>query len=495
MSEWIKQAVFYHIYPIGFCGAPTKNNEEPLQHRILKIKELIPHLSECGINAIYLGPVFESSEHGYDTKDYFKIDTRLGDEHSFKEVCDSLHEAGIKVVLDGVFNHVGREFWAFKDVQQKKWDSPYCDWFMNLNFNGHSPMGDDFWYEGWNGHYNLVKLNLRNPDVCDMLIKAVFYWMDTFHINGLRLDAADVMDRDFFKRLRSEVKNKDPEFWLMGEVIHGDYKLWINDQMLDSTTNYECYKGLYSSHNDENYFEIAHSFNRQFSHGGIYEGIYLYNFTDNHDVNRLASTLRDESHLYNVYTLLFTMPGIPSIYYGSEMGIKGIKERWSDEPLRPCIPIEDFKMNELSRHIAKLAEIKKSSPALASMNYEQICIRNKQFVFKRSCEQETLFTAANLEHQEISISFRFDEPLTDLLTMQTFEPENGQINIILEPTSAMILSNRQIEKVKIKKKITKEEKPQQTYRFIEEIESLDNHQIFYIYEDEQHHRYLSAKKF
>ena len=224
------------------------------------------------ISAVYLGPVFESVEHGYDTIDYKLVDNRLGTNDDLKEVCKALHEAGMKVILDGVFNHVGRDFWAFKDIQEKGQGSQYCDWFANLNFGGSSPCGDPFWYEGWNGFYNLVKLNLRNPAVCDYLIDAVDYWINEFDIDGIRFDAADCLDFDFIKRIHYFTKGKKNDFWLMGEIIHGDYNRWANSEMFDSVTNYECYKGIYSSHNTKNYFEIDYSINRQFgSNGAIYK--------------------------------------------------------------------------------------------------------------------------------------------------------------------------------------------------------------------------------
>lgn len=492
--SWVNSSVFYHIYPLGFCGAPMHNDQGETVNRILKIKEWIPHFLQLGVNALYLGPVFEASEHGYDTKDYFKIDRRLGSNEAFKEVCDACHEAGIRIVLDGVFNHVGREFWAFQDVQEKKWDSPYCDWFMNLNFNGRSPMNDDFWYEGWNGHYNLVKLNLRNPQVCDMIMEAIFSWIDQFHIDGLRLDAADVMDKDFFKRLRHECKQKKADFWLMGEVIHGDYKNWVNEQMLDSTTNYECYKGIYSSHNDENYFEIGYSLNRQFGNGGIYKDLCLYNFVDNHDVNRLGSTLRQIEHLNNCYSLLFTMPGIPSIYYGSEVGISGIKVNGSDAGLRPCLTLDDVKANAFSEHIAKLARIKQSQPAMHGLNYEQICVRNKQFVYKRSCDTQTIFAAFNLDQESYVISIPFTEPLTDLLTMQVYQSEHGQVEIEIPPFSSLILCDKPAE-FKVSEVINHEPvKAKEQWKLLETLKDMDNEQLYYVYENERHEKRVSLKK-
>ena len=440
--DWITKAVFYHIYPLGFCGAPRFNADGERVNRIEKLVDWIPHLKELGVNAVYLGPVFESSEHGYDTKDYYQIDKRLGDSHAFRTVCGRLHESGIRVVLDGVFNHVGREFWAFRDVQQNGRGSRYCGWFHNLSFGGGSPMGDPFWYDAWEGHFNLVKLNLKNPEVVDHLLGAVGSWIQDFGIDGLRLDAADCVDPDFFRRLRSFCKEKKPDFWLMGEIIHGDYNRWANPEMLDSVTNYECYKGIYSSHNTKNYFEIDYSINRQSGSNAIYPGLNLYNFVDNHDVNRIASTLQNPEHIYNVYTLLYSMPGIPSIYYGGEFGIKGIKENNSDDNLRPCLDLDNIpdKNMRLYEHIVKLGRIYKAFPALRTGKYFTILIKNQQMLFLKELNDQQVFVALNLEDKEYELSFSTNRTaLVDALSGRQVSVGNGAASVKMPPYSSMII--------------------------------------------------------
>lgn len=443
MNSWINEAVFYHIYPLGFTGSPQYNDGKQ-EYRLDKIKEWIPHMREMNITALYLGPVFDSSKHGYDTKDYYKVDTRLGDNESFKEICKQLHENGIRIVLDGVFNHVGREFWAFKDVQEKGSASEYCSWFYNLNFGGNSPCGDPFWYEGWNGHYELVKLNLQNPAVVDHLIGAVGMWMDEFGIDGLRLDAADCIDFSFFRRLREFCKSKRGDFWLMGEIIHGDYSRWANPDMLDSVTNYECYKGIYSSHNDHNYFEIAHSLQRQFANGGIYKNIYTYNFLDNHDVNRVASNLKDKIHLRNCYTILYTMPGAPSVYYGSEWGMEGQRTQNSDDALRPCLDINNIpnKDEELCDFIGKLGAIRLALPALKNGSFENSTIKNEQLVYCRRAEGQTVYVALNLSDREERVGFNVDGgygKLTDVLNDNEIFEASGYVEVPIPAHSARIL--------------------------------------------------------
>ena len=300
---WAYNETFYQIYPIGFCGAPVHNDGVTVP-RIRKIADWSEYLEELGIGSIILNPIFESDNHGYDTRDYKTIDCRLGTNEDFIAVCKELHAHHVKIMLDGVFNHVGRGFWAFRDVQEKKWDSPYKDWF-HISFDGNSCYNDGFWYEGWEGHFELVKLNLQNPAVVDYLLECVRFWIEEFDIDGLRLDVAYSLDHNFMRRLRCFCEELKPGFALIGEVLFGDYNLIVNDEMLHSCTNYECYKGIHSSFNSMNLFEIAHSLNRQYGpeQWCIYRGKHLMNFVDNHDVTRIASILTNPEHLPLICTL------------------------------------------------------------------------------------------------------------------------------------------------------------------------------------------------
>ncbi len=444
--NWVNESVFYHIYPLGFAGAPRVNDGKK-EYRLDKVKDFIPHLKEMNVNAVYFGPVFMSTTHGYDTNDYYTIDNRLGDNESFASICDELHKNGIRVVLDGVFNHVGRGFWAFKDVQEKRESSPYCSWFQRIDFGGNNGYNDGFWYEGWEGNYDLVKLNLRHPDVKKHIFDAVSMWMDKFHINGLRLDVAYCMDLDFLRELRGFVKSRDNNFWLMGEIIHGDYNRIANPDILDSCTNYECYKGIYSAHNDHNYFEIAHSLNRQFGNGGIYRNIYTYNFVDNHDVNRISSTVRELDNIKNCYSVEYFMPGVPSVYYGSEWGIRGMKNNTEyDAPLRPCVNIEDAEDNELYRHICRLGAVRRSFKALQYGSYDNVVIRNEQLVFKRKFENETIYIALNLTGNSVNTGFNTDGgcKLYDVMdNCKEYSVDNNYVNIDIPAhgTRVLYLSN------------------------------------------------------
>ena len=440
--SFIHESIVYNIYPLGYCGAP-KENDHVQSYRLDKILDSIDHFKQLGVNVMLFNPVFESSRHGYDTIDYRRVDCRLGDNASFKKICDTLRANGIRVILDGVFNHVGREFFAFKDVQEKKWDSPYCGWFQNLNFGGSSPLGDPFWYEGWAGHYDLVKLNLQNPEVVQYLLDSVCFWIGEFGIDGLRLDAADVMDCEFFKKLRHTCKSKKPDFWLYGEMVGGDYNRLVSGEMLDSVTNYECYKGIYSSHNDHNYFEIAHSLNRQFANGGIYQNLYTFNFVDNHDVNRIASELRDKNHLYNVYTMMYTMPGVPSIYYGSEYAVEGKRTWESDYDLRPCLDLNNVPNAnyQLFDHIAKLSRVRLALEGLKYGKFENVNIQNEKLVYKRFTDNQTVFVMFNLTDRWERLGFdsRCSAKLTDVMNNNEVFECGGWCEIDMPPYSSRIL--------------------------------------------------------
>lgn len=399
---WAYESVFYQIYPLGFCGAPFEN-DGIAQNRIEKVNEWIPHMVKLGIDAIYFSPMFESDTHGYDTRDYTKIDCRLGSNEEFAEVCKNLHEAGIKVVLDGVFNHVGRGFWAFQDVLKNRENSPYKDWF-HINFGGNSNYNDGFWYEGWEGHFELVKLNLRNEAVINHIFDAIKGWVEQFDIDGLRLDVAYCLDHDFLRRLRSFCDGLKPEFFLVGELLHGDYNQFVSDDKLHSCTNYECYKGLFSSFNSMNMFEITHSLLRQFGpeNWTLYKGKHLLAFVDNHDVSRIATLLTNKKHLPLIYALLFGMPGIPCVYYGSEWGAEGDKKN-GDPSLRLCY--EEPEENDLTEWIAKLAKAHKESDALCNGTFRSVVLTNKQVIFERKTDKERVLVAINADSEPYTAHF------------------------------------------------------------------------------------------
>ncbi len=409
MPSWASDAIVYHLYPLGLCGAPARNDfHSPPVSRLARLRGWTPHLRALGMNAVYLGPVFESGTHGYDTADYTRVDRRLGTNADLRQWRDELHAAGIRLVVDTVFHHVGRDFWAFQDLRARGEQSRYRDWFAGGDFRQRGPLGDAFAYETWRGHASLVKWNLRNPEVRAYLFGVVEGWISAFGIDGLRLDVAEDMDLDFLRELAAWRHRVKPDLWLLGEAIHGDYRRLVNPQTLDSATNYECYKGLYSSHNDRNYFELAHSLHRQFGEGGLYKDLSLYAFVDNHDVDRIASTLREPAHLVPLHVLLFGMPGVPSLYYGSEWGLTGQKRGGDDAPLRPAL--EAPGESPLTSLVARLARIRHATPALRRGNYRQLFVASEQFAFAREYEGQRVLVAVNAAPTPATLSLEAGRP-------------------------------------------------------------------------------------
>lgn len=397
---WYDEAVFYHIYPFGLTGAPKQNPYSEPVHRLNTVLPWISHIKKIGCTAIYIGPLFESVGHGYETTDYKKLDSRLGTNEDLTNFVKECHTQGIRVILDGVFNHTGRDFFAFRDIQKNRENSPYKDWYCNVNFWGNNEYNDGFSYENWGGYNLLAKLNQNNPAVRDYICDVIRFWVSEFDIDGIRLDAADVLNFEYMQTLRRVANEVKKDFWLMGEVIHGDYTRWVNEGTLHSVTNYHLHKALYSGHNDHNYFEIAHTVKRLYEMGGCRpDGLKLYNFVDNHDVERIYTKLSNKAHFTPVHILLYTLPGIPSIYYGSEFAIEGRKEKFSDDSLRPALSLSDYtdavSENPHTRLITALGRIRQTTPALSYGSYRELLLKNRQYAFSRSHNGTDILVTVN----------------------------------------------------------------------------------------------------
>ena len=440
MSTWYERGVFYHM---GMTGAPRHNDATEVTNRFAELLQWILHIRSLGCNAIYIGPLFESTSHGYDTRDYKLVDRRLGDNESFKVFVKQCHDSGIRVVVDGVFNHTGREFFAFKDIQEKKWDSPYKDWYKGVNFDWQGPCGDPFGYDAWQGHFELPCLNLFNPAVRSYLFDVIRFWVDEFDIDGIRLDCANVLDFNFMKEMRQETARMKEDFWLMGEVIHGDYSRWVNPQMLHSVTNYELHKSLYSGFNDHNFFEIAHNVRRLEAIGR-----QLYTFVDNHDEDRIASKLKLKEHLLPIYLCLFTLPGIPSIYYGGEWGVEGKRTSTSDEALRPAIPISqsDERNCELTQFICAVGRIHDENEEFHGGRYQELLLTNRQYAFARHGADSVIITAVNNDGNDVEIDVPVPIPAKEAVDLLEDGPgrsilpvANGKVHIKLRGNRGAVL--------------------------------------------------------
>jgi cyclomaltodextrinase len=386
MEHWIESALIYHLLPLAALGAPKANPGGDPVPRIRQLAGWIDPARRIGADTLLLGPLWESVSHGYDTTDYTVLDRRLGTNADLAEALAAWKAAGFRLVFDGVFNHCGRGFGPFVDLVAHGRHSAYRDWFAGIDFDQRSPLGDPFGYEGWAGHHSLVKYNLKNPDLKARLFEAVGGWIDRYDLDGLRLDAADVMDHDFLRELAMFCRSQKSDFWLMGEVVHGDYRQWAPGAGLDAVTNYELYKGMWSSLHDGNYFEVAWSLNRQFGPEGVYRGQLYSTFGDNHDVDRVASSLDEPAHLYPHAIVQATVPGVPTVYYGSEAGISGKRTAHSDDALRPALTpgdVDTLPQQALRGVWARLAGLRRRLAALRTGDYAQAFVAGRQFAFWR----------------------------------------------------------------------------------------------------------------
>lgn len=438
--SWYNETIFYHIYPLGLTGAPKTNNYSAPVSRLNTLLPWIDHIKEIGCTALYIGPLFESVGHGYETTDYKKLDSRLGTNEDLKNFVAVCHEKGIKVIFDGVFNHTGRDFFAFKDIQQNREHSRYLNWYCNINFGGNNEYNDGFSYENWGGYNLLVKLNQRNPEVQNYICDVIRFWVSEFDVDGIRLDAADVLDFDFMRALRRTAAEVKEDFWLMGEVIHGDYSRWVNGETLHSVTNYALHKALYSGHNDHNYFEIAHTVKYLQNMGNL----DLYNFVDNHDVERIYTKLSNKAHFAPVHVLLYTLPGVPSIYYGSEFGIEGKKEKFSDDSLRPALNLKDYAdaitTNPNTALIAALGKVRQHTPALSYGSYTELHLTNRQFAFARDLDGVRVIVTVNNDDNAAGMSLPAGNcaEYVGTLTGQKVSVEGGRINVTVAANSGEI---------------------------------------------------------
>lgn len=438
--SWYNEAIFYHIYPLGLTGAPKENDYGTPVHRLNTLLPWIDHIKEIGCTALYIGPLFESVGHGYETTDYRKLDSRLGTNEDLTNFVKACHDKGIRVIFDGVFNHTGRDFFAFKDIQKNRKNSPYVNWYCNVNFGGNTEYNDGFSYENWGGYNLLVKLNQRNPEVQKYICDVIRFWVSEFDVDGIRLDAADVLDFDFMRILRRTADEVKKDFWLMGEVIHGDYSRWVNGQTLHSVTNYALHKALYSGHNDHNYFEIAHTVKYLQNMGDL----DLYNFVDNHDVERIHTKLINKAHFAPVHVLLYTLPGVPSIYYGSEFGIDGKKEKFSDASLRPALDLKDYAdavtTNPYTALIAALGKVRQKTPALSYGSYSELALTNRQFAFARDLDGVRVIVTVNNDDSdaEMNLPTGTAPEYVGALTGKRVSAQGGRIRVNVAPNSGEI---------------------------------------------------------
>jgi cyclomaltodextrinase / maltogenic alpha-amylase / neopullulanase len=328
MQRWIDHAVWWHAYPLGFVGAEplALPAGAPPVPRLDRLGPWLDYLVDLGCNGLALGPVFASGSHGYDTVDHLRIDPRLGDDAAFDRLVEACRGRGVRLLLDGVFNHVGRDFPRFAQAQADGPDSPAGSWFR--------------WQDGqpevFEGHDLLVAFDHEAPAVREYVASVMIHWLDR-GADGWRLDAAYEVPPSFWAAVLPGVRERHPDAWFVGEVIHGDYAEFVAASGVDSVTQYELWKSIWSALNDANLHELAWNLGR---HDALLEAFTPLTFVGNHDVTRIASRLANPAHLGHAVAVLMTVGGIPSVYAGDEQAFTGVKEdrEHGDDAVRPPFP-------------------------------------------------------------------------------------------------------------------------------------------------------------
>lgn len=439
----------YHVFPLGALRAPYRN--------IRELTSLIPHLQSLRVDSILLGPVFKSETHGYDVTDMYHLDPRLGNNEDLKIMVRDFHNAGLHVFFDAVWNHSSRHHFAYKDLRERGQNSPYANWYRNPRFNTPNLCGDSFTVDCWSGFQELPAFNLRNPDVERELIHNAEYWMDEFGIDGIRIDAAENMDLEFLRHLATACHQKRPDFWMMGEVVFGDPKRWL-EAGLNSVTNYQTYKSCWSSLNDGNMFELAYNLNQLFDDkSGTCKGAGLQLFNENHDTNRIYSQLKNKQDNFVQHLLFHTLPGVPTIYYGEEFALNATKGGSDDWNLRPSLDLAKFAnqtpagQENLLSEIRHLAGIRLDCDALRDGGYQQEFVHSQQLAFWRTHQNGDALVLINL--QDAPVQFEIDlrrhftctpkmnslKNLRDLLSNDFIKISNGKITVIIPPKWGRIL--------------------------------------------------------
>ncbi|MCV7226301.1 alpha-amylase family protein [Mycolicibacterium komossense] len=390
--DWVTHAIWWQVYPLGFVGAyPSDAPPQPAEHRLRRLVGWLDHAVELGASGVALGPVFASRTHGYDTTDHYRIDPRLGDDADFDQLIEESHRRGLRVLLDGVFNHVGTEFPHYLTA-----------------LDGGSPHQQEAarWFRGrpgefgtFEGHGDLITLNHRNPAVVDHVVDVMSHWLGR-GADGWRLDAAYSVPERFWAQVIPRVRSVHPDAWFVGEVIHGDYPAVVSGSGFDSVTQYELWKAIWSGLNDGNFHELDHSLKR---HNDFLETFAPLTFIGNHDVTRIASQLANPAHPAHALVILMTTGGVPSVYAGDELGFHGVKEErfGGDDAVRPefgapPLPVDDAGAQTFALH-QYLIGLRRRHPWLHTARTRALRLENRQYVYETRSGDNALIVALNID--------------------------------------------------------------------------------------------------
>lgn len=412
---WVQDAVVYNIFPDSFAtarryisGQPTEldYNEQPVRGKLGGtldgVAQNVDYLLELGVNCVYLNPIFAAGEyHKYDLLDYFHVDPCFGGDEAFRRMVDTLHKNGIRVIIDGVFNHCGWNFFAFDDVIKNQENSPYRDWFYHLEFPVERPAAPEEYptYGCFAYERMMPKLDTANPEVRDYFCRVGRYWVREFHVDGWRLDVASEVDDGFWRAFRRAVKGENPEALLIGEVWESAGH-WLGGDMFDSTMNYDMRKHC------ELFFAQQSIDAADFS-GRVTNMLMRYraqmtpaqlNLLDSHDVNRFYSVCGGNPLRYRLAILfMMTFVGMPTIFYGDELGIRGVTE----EEYRSPMPWQGGD-REMLDFFKKAIAMRHALPALRWGDFKMISARpgSSLLVYARRWQEQTVTVCINCGGEE-----------------------------------------------------------------------------------------------
>jgi cyclomaltodextrinase len=419
--SWAAETIWWQVYPLGFTGALTAPADAPRDgvpaaRRLRQLERWLDYAADLGCTGLLLGPVFASQTHGYDTTDHFRIDPRLGDDADFDRLAGAARQRGLRIVLDGVFNHVGRGFAKFAEALADGPDSAAARWFLPLQ-NADGSVS----YETFEGHDQLVTLNHREPAVAAYVTAVMNHWLDR-GASGWRLDAAYAVPPAFWREVLPAVRARHPAAWFTAEMIHGDYARYAADSGIDSVTQYELWKAIWSSLNDRNFFELAWALGR---HDGFLDAFTPLTFVGNHDVTRIASRLSDDRHLGHALAVLFTVGGTPAVYYGDEQGLSGVKEdrAGGDDAIRPAYPADPDHLPAagwpLYRLHQELTGMRRRHPWLAAARTTVAHLTNRAVALEACADDGTrVNTLLNIDDRPEE----FPLDLAGLVTTETLGP-------------------------------------------------------------------------
>jgi cyclomaltodextrinase / maltogenic alpha-amylase / neopullulanase len=396
---WVEHAIWWQVYPLGFVGAhPADPAPKPDEHRLGRVTEWLEHAVELGASGIALGPLFASLTHGYDTTDHLRIDPRLGDNADFDRLVSEAHRRGLRVLLDGVFNHVGTDFARYLEAREGGPDHPSSQWFRRH--------GKQSRFETFEGHDGLVALNHDNPDVVDYVVEVMSHWLAR-GADGWRLDAAYAVPDRFWEQVLPRVREAFGDAWFVGEVIHGDYSAIVSAATFDSVTQYELWKATWSSLNDGNFHELDWALRR---HDDFLDTFVPMTFVGNHDVSRIASQLDDSRHVEHALVLLLTIAGVPSIYAGDEWAYRGVKEErfGGDDAVRPEFAARPSTAENLGQDVFRLHQhligLRRRHPWLHAARTAALHLTNRHYVYRTYSGDHSLVVALNVDDTPLRVS-------------------------------------------------------------------------------------------